>query len=370
MLLSLVCCRSVKGLGFETWAATGKELLCYGVADFIIFIEQPSSKASSSDSLNELFRSMNKASVSARMPPGQLWLDAETIEAIMKALTNKSKGNFYGRNSRLNSSSMVMRIPQKFPNYRGLCSLRIPLSSGNRWDLERLEGVMKKILFPTAALSNTCPHEQWTIPPNDRGLFGMSRSIELAKVKVFATRQTEIGRAQFAEYLSTLKDTPGLASLRSGVLSVHAALTSKASHEADILMEANTGAIIVRKWTGKMTLELLSRNVLCVQGVFSDKEVLLLEELLSNCSPYCLPDKQVKTASDLSNDEKSRIQEQNSELPVPEGWWFDGSSFVDVHGRRSTVRPDTDYLNGLFVEEQNEDVVKYNKLLGEVKSSL
>jgi hypothetical protein len=367
---SILASISVKGLGFETWAATGKELLCFGIADFVIFIEQ--AKAAGSSSLNELFRSMNKDSVSAHMPPGQLWLDAETIEAIVKSLSAPPHGNAYGRRRRLNSSSFVKRIPQNFPNCRGLRSVRIPLPSGDHWDLERLEGVMKRVLFPSAALSNTCPHEQWITPPNDRGLYGMARSIELAKVKVFATRQTEIGRTLFSEYVTALLDTPVAASLRSGVLSVHASLSSKGSREASILLEASAGAVIIRKCTtgGDMTTSKSSRNVLCVQGVFSDKELDVLNEVLANCTPYCLPEKEAKTVADLSADEKSFIQKSNSELAVPEGWWFDGSSFVDMHGRRSLDRPDTDQLQDLFVKQQNEDTAKCNQLLAGVKEFL
>lgn len=359
---------SIMGLGFETWAATGKELLCCGVADFVMFIEQ--GRAASSSSLDELFRSLNLSSISARMQPGQLWLDAETIDAIVKSLANSRRGISKSIDQRLNSTSFVTRVPHVIPGYRGLHSLRIGLpSSSSRWDVEKLVIVMKQILFPAAAVSNTCPDENWTVPPNKRGLVGMARSIELAKVKVFSSRQSDIGRVLFADYVSTVKDSPLVSSLLSGVISVHAALTMKDSTDANIFMEATEGAVIIRKWTGDLTLK-SSRNVVCLQGVFSDNDLHLLEELIWRCTPYSLPEKNVKAAADLTPDEKKQIQMKHSDLPVPEGWWFDGASFVDVHGKRCTVRPDTEHLHSLFVEEQNEDIIKYNKLLREVKPFL
>lgn len=345
-------------------------MLSSSVADFIIFIEH--SKSPSSKSLDELFRSLNLDAVSARMQPGQLWLDAETIDTITSSLTTSRRRKLYGRSRLLNSASFVPRAPHAAPNCRGLRSLRFSLPpSVKRWDLEKLESLAKRILFPSAVLSNTCPDEHWIIPQNKNDVFGMSRCIELAKVKVFSTRQSEIGRSIFSEYLKSVEESPAAASLRSGVLSVHANLSMQSGTDSSVLYEATAGAIIIRKWTGVMTsLSLVSQNVVCIQGVFSDKDIQLLDDLVSHCVPYSLPEKSVKTTAYLTSEEKKQVQMNNAELPVPEGWWFDGSSFVDVHGRRSAVRPDTEHLNELFVDKLNEDVIKYNELLREVKMYL
>lgn len=353
------------GLGFEAWTAAGKELLCSGVADFVIFIEDK--KAANCPSLNELFRSLAHDPVSERMPPGQLWLDAETIESIGQSLSAPAQT---GKRISLQPSSFARRPSQVVPQFRGLCSVRIPLPSGaGRWDLERLEGVIKRVLFPGASVSNNCSQQHWSAPQNTRGLVGMARCIELAKVKVFTTRQTEEGRSIFSDFLSSLEDTDGVESLRSGVLGLHASLSAK-NDKGMTLLEASAGAVIVRKWLGIMASSSSALDEVCVQGVFSEKDVQLLREVLTKCTPHFLSEKQEKTTADLTTEEKTLIQSMNSELVVPDGWWFDGSSFVDVHGKRSLVRPDTSHLNDLYLAGLNEDIVKYNKFLREIKAHL
>ena len=352
------------GLGFETWAAAGKELLCCKLADFVIFIDQ----GHVSHSVDELFRSLRHDAISARMTPGQLWLDDDIIEAIMRAFKADTVDNGFGRKRCSSYSSFTVLGPQRMLGYKGLCCLRIPAPAGSRWDLERLESVMARLLFPDAVRSNTCSNEQWAVPPNNREVNGIARCIEIAKVKVMGSRQAEEGRRLFSDYISTVESIRCTSSIREGVLGVHA-IVLKSSEDGKLILEANSGAIIIRCWCGDLSPE-PTCNTINIQGVFSEKDINNLEDIFSRCTPHSLSERVPMTVDDLTNDDKTFIQKNYSQSPIPEGWWFDGASYIDVHGRKSSVHPDTNNLSVLFVAEKNEDIARCNDLLNEVKSYL
>ncbi|CAM9889768.1 unnamed protein product, partial [Heterosigma akashiwo] len=42
--------------------------------------------------------------------------------------------------------------------------------------------------------------------------------------------------------------------------------------------------------------------------------------------------------------------------PLPEGWFFDGSVYVDINGNRLTHRPDIDHFIEKFIETENRRI--------------
>lgn len=358
-------CR-LDGCGYETWAATAKEPLCY--SDVVVFV-QPT-KSSASPCLNEHFQSMNLDAISVRVHPGQLWVDTDVVEQAVASLTHTSPL----AQQRTRFANVVTKSPsppKKNLKLRVLCSLHFEVPQGfSRWDIESVEELLRQVLFPSALVSNTCPQEQWTVPPNSEGLFGMARCIQLAKCKTFAVRQHEKGRDQFADFLtSILADEASVKSLRSGTLGVQGTLSCKSLSGDAVCLEATLGAIILRKWT-ESGAKGLPLDVITVEGVFDEKEAHYLGDIIEHCVPFSLPDKSMKSAGDLSPHELVQVQQKYSEEPIPEGWWFDGTSYVDIYGKRSTLRPDIDQLSDKFTREQNKDVKKYNQLLHDVKKFL
>ena len=63
-------------------------------------------------------------------------------------------------------------------------------------------------------------------------------------------------------------------------------------------------------------------------------------------------------------------REHVNEYPVPSGWWFDGNSYLDVHGNRREVHPHIEAIVDAFCLLKNSQINRFNRMLTEVEEWL
>lgn len=80
-----------------------------------------------------------------------------------------------------------------------------------------------------------------------------------------------------------------------------------------------------------------------------------LSSLLKLCVPYVRRAKPLRDRASLSADELASLSRQAEQegRPVPDGWWFDGHSYLDGFGTRLYHRPDVEDLAAHFLQHVN-----------------
>ena len=61
---------------------------------------------------------------------------------------------------------------------------------------------------------------------------------------------------------------------------------------------------------------------------------------------------------------KEIVSKSSTALPV--GWWFDGKTYVDVHGNHREVHPEIDAFVRMYCDMKNKDGKKFNAIIDEV----
>jgi hypothetical protein len=149
-----------------------------------------------------------------------------------------------------------------------------------------------------------------------------------------------------------------------------AASTTKACVEAMnqgwelLALEACASCVLLRP-LGDTALAGSRVDVVTLVGVLTAAVESQAVGLVQKCASPFLPRLPVLTASAVSHAQRLGIQRQpaNAAKPLPDGWWFDGSSYLDMYGTRRTLRPDIDAMVGVHMELVNARIVRHNALL-------
>jgi hypothetical protein len=298
----------------------------------------------------------------------------------------------------------------------------LPPAQSGSWSINSLVSVLK-VLFPRAVLSNNVAGDTWKVPsitddPFFRGLCGLRLASALAKVKVMTKRQCEQERTHFASTLQALlhaerldegaKDTKAAVAALAARLhakSVHGVVSVPVGSPLDdeagapgkskgisltggaglAIVEACAGSIVVRYVDSTTHMSLLSSpatalllqaggasNSLSVYGTFDNAQSALAQELFSLCGRYQLQPQPELLRKGVAKHELFTIQKhmEAQRLPLPSGWWWNGSSYVDHVGTALQLRPDIESHAEAFVRRRNEQIGEYNAMLAAMQRFL
>jgi len=291
---------------------------------------------------------------------------------------------------------------------------------GGAWSINSLVSVLK-ILFPRAVLSNNVAGDTWKVPritddPFFHGLAGLRLAAALAKVKVMTRRQCEEERKSFSKQLQELLHTEradvdardtnaAVAVLAAGLhaKSVHGVVSVPVGNPIDddcssssrtssgssssgglAIVEACAGSIVVRYVDSATHLSLLTSlaaggsgsgsvsNSLSVYGVFDNGQSALAEQLFALCGRYRLQAQPELQRSGVAKHELFTLQRhmEASAVPLPSGWWWNGSSYVDHVGTALLLRPDIEPHAEAFVAHRNKQIGEYNVMLASLQRFL
>jgi hypothetical protein len=356
-------------LGFETWVGCCKEIFHMGKGlrkNLIVLIDSDLRTTDElSSSIQSLMETVNVRADVVRMQPTNLWFNAEIIESISASV--ESTGSLAPKRSPLKYFSV--RHSQEFPPLPSLHASQVSLPRDeSSWDLERLQILLRK-LFPRAVLSNTLQAADTHLPhiPN---LTGIQLALFLARVKVFASRKREKGLAHFQSLIQHFGEHE-LASARSGIFGVHAivALSPPLHDVCFVCVEACSSSIIIRPFTHRAT-DHLPLNLIQIIGSLTPQAVSLLKNVFQTCTPFTLEKRLLLTEADIPTSAYASIEQSSVDVPLPIGWWFDGTGYVDVHGTRLMSRPDIASLVQHHVQEKNKGIGEYNRLMETVGAYL
>jgi hypothetical protein len=332
--------------------------------NLIAFIDSPSPsdlRSTDESNIQPYIELVNSAADVVRLLPNNLWLNAEIMDSIIASTEStsfNSKASLFGLRD-----AFPERLSQQLDIVPSLQSFHVGVPKDHtRWDLERLQLLLRKC-FPKAILSNTLPSDDSYLPET-QGLTGIQLALFLAKVKVFSERKRQKGLTQFQGLVQQF-DELEISSVNSGILSVHAVITFHPKNQAPVFvcLEASPASIIIRPCKQP---EQYPTNLIHILGSFSAQDVSVLHKLFATCIPYSLEKRHLLVDTDVPQSTYPLIEQTFSETPLPSGWWFDGTGYVDVYGTRLMHRPDMKSLLCRYVEEKNCDIAEYNRLMESV----
>jgi hypothetical protein len=357
-------------LGFEAWVGCCKEVFHTGKGlqkNLLVLIDSDLRTTDElSSNIQSLIETVNATADVVRMQPTNLWFNAEIMESISASGESVLPSP---KRSRDPVKYFSVRDSQHFASLPSLHASQVSLPRGEgSWDLERLQLLLRQ-LFPRAVLSNTLQAADLHLPhiPN---LTGIQLALFLARVKVFASRKREKGLARFQSLIQQFDDQD-LASVRCGILGVHAvvAITPPLRGVSFVCVEASSSSIIIRPFKHQGTGH-LTPNLIQILGSFSAQDLSLLESLFQICIPFTLEKRPLLSEAQIPSSAYTTIEQSSVAVPLPTGWWFDGTGYVDVHGTRLMTRPDIAVLVQHYVEEKNKEIADYNRLMESVGAYL
>jgi len=354
--------------GRESWIAGAKAAVNFGTVStlsFVVLMETAKNDEYRGYSVDsDIFLMLKTAGSNAttvKVRPNSMWLDSEIISSILDSVHGLKGASCHRSKS---SEDILFRKNQVYQSPgRNLSDITVKVEA---WDLPGLCAVLRK-LFPSALFSNTCTNNDWVVPRSTGSLSGIQLSFLLAKIKVFSSRQKQVSYSKVMDTVSSLESAKREA-ISCGLLSCHAIIEiPNDSAPQHAFIEACAGSIIVRP-VGSVPVG--RKNILSVTGCFTDDEVEFVRCLFSSCRVHELEFKQPVTRKDIDPSSYAQIEKRFSNMPVPSGWWFDGSVYVDMHGTRLPHRPDMANLLEAHAAEMNSEIVKYNDMLADVKPYL
>ncbi|CAE7666599.1 unnamed protein product [Symbiodinium microadriaticum] len=345
-------------LGVETWSAATRNGLRAG-HDFernvVVFVE--SDQSGSKRRFHEELETFNPSATSVTVRPQFLWLDVEIMNTIFDACRSNVKQVRY-------PAVDVKDFPkssQMPSSLRSLSSVDVVLAAG-AVSYERVT-ILLTTLFPGAVISNTLAQHSSQLPANIKGLTGIQLGLMLAKIKVFSKRHHDLAMRDFQAVIDAC-DCDTLCALQASILSAHAILgRGVQSHVDGALFEATPDTLIARP----LGESYHTTNTITLMGCFRPADVSVLRRLFEQCViPPVQVRRHLEPVNVRSDTHKTAAQRMFGHLPVPSGWWYDGSSYVDMHGSRLSNRPDIDTLLDLYLIEKNKEVDMFNNMLHEV----
>lgn len=371
---------SFSGLGYELWTSTAKELL--QMFETIIFMED-NKDGNSKSGLKDFFScqaDVNSNAFTQRVTQHNLWLDVSILDQIVDRLTAKDVKKFSNR-----YNSIVIRKSNAVKQLPSLGVVSVPLRAAQQsctaWDIERLIACLQS-LFPSAVLSNTYDHKTWQsfVPNMTDDSTGITRAIELAKLKYCYDLQTKAGKVEFDKKMeeinrrmqSTRKGNKTSTKLDS--LAFHAILYLSNVRKI-VLIEASSGIILIRPYEGDVISTSTSMcsmqvNTLYVTGVFDAMDKEIVSDMFQLCYPYHIQERKELTFCDLSSALLHEISAKHIDIPLPTGWWYNGSIYLDVHGNTKFQRPDIELIADIYLSQKNSELMEYNAMINKFKKVL
>jgi hypothetical protein len=346
----------------ETWSASTRNTLQAGKnfsGNIVVFVD--ANQSTSSRRFHRELEAVNSAATSVTVRPHNLWLDVEILNVVIDSCKAQTRPGRYP----VLAFKDFLKSTQTQSSLRSLMAVDVVLPAGVV-SLERLSTLFRT-LFNSAVVSNTLAAFATHLPPTIKGFSGIQLGLMLAKIKVFSKRHHDLGMLEFNGILDAV-DQDTIRRLQSSLLSAHGTIGKAGpSHSSGAIFEATPEAIIARP-LGQC---FKTTNTVTLMGCFAAPDVALLKTLFAHCMAPAVQEKQHLKPEDMRC--KSAItlaQQKYGHLPVPNGWWFDGSSYIDVHGSRKPNRPDLDTLLDLYLIDKNKEVDMYNSMLHEVSSFL
>jgi hypothetical protein len=337
-------------------------------SETVVFVENEKRTADNTLTrlLYERFSLVNPNALTQRINPHNMWLDAGIIECVIDKITSQLDSKALN----VSDHHIVSRLSQSV--LRGMNAFLIPLDKklSNNWDIDRLIHCLH-YLFPDAVVSNTCDSRSWkSLISQDSENRGIRRGIELAKIKVLYERQIAEGKQDFENVMMTLnKNSNYTTTLQCGCLSVYSILSLPGSSGYAVL-EACRGYVLIRPIESLSNINMKNFNTIQISGVLNDIDANALTEMFSYCIPHRLRRKKYLQFSDLSAAVLTHICQRYNSIALPSGWWYDGTSYVDIHGSRKMQRPDIEAVAEIYLSEKNADIDTFNNLLEDARKYL
>lgn len=335
-----------EGVSHELWTALVHDVaLASNTSNLAIIME---SECTQRD--DYLLQPLDNSTV-LRCSPHNIWFDADMIESIRDAMQ-------YERAFTQIQLHPSPRISQAFPTtFPSIKSQTIAPVEGTKWDLEYLL-MFFNAAFPQAVVASTVIANSWSAPSSALNKRGMQRAIELAKGKAYFVRRSEEGKALFGKILQTAHDI--MEEIKRGMMSVQGVIEVSGCSCLRISVEACRNFIIIRP----------SSASACNLMISTDMRSDVLERtkiILGACFPHELKPRPMLHYSQLTEKNLKEIQRKYQHVELPAGWWYDGYSYLDLHGNKSTQRPDIDALCEMYIRNENDRIAEYNALMNECK---
>lgn len=393
------------GIGHEKWNAVNLMMCSASVCDFAIAVVDPSKTSVGNTDAYSTFRfhmqNLYPSVQLIKIQQANLRLENDELDLITQKLFTKSgttkvltereaihlsRGGITSEFLKLDSISIAFEGSLN-PSYLN-CGLHSSIIFANdlrvvEWNMTSLVKVLQ-LIFPQSKLSTSALSDTWCVPSN-QGKSGFARAVQLAKAKVYYTRESNEGKKLFDTILSEVSANhkKQISFLRKGikgiygVCEVHAGLSLNGKNDTAVstktnthlfLVEACSAYVIVRPYLFDEKIihkRLANESKLTVEGIFSDSDENFLKDLFRYCAQHKLAKKRLLTPLDLTTTEREKIQflKQFRERELPSGWWFDGQSFVDINGTRLSIRPDINDIMNEYLVEENKRIRAFNDLL-------
>ena len=100
----------------------------------------------------------------------------------------------------------------------------------------------------------------------------------------------------------------------------------------------------------------------------------MTEKYITNLIKRCVQSPQqpwkLRKPADLKATEKQTIQKEHILDPLPVGYRFTGSDYVDMEGNFSSYHPDFDLHAQRYLEEENKDIMRKNEAIQSYNADL
>jgi hypothetical protein len=252
------------------------------------------------------------------------------------------------------------------------------------WNLGNVVKAIQ-LLVPRGKLCSTAIEDTWKVPPAKKKSdnCSLSRVLELARAKVLTVRQCDEARKhfdvnvkellvrnaqQFANIAASFRSVHGTVQTQSGVVigGESGSSSLRSQSQSSVSVEACCGFVVLRPSVSSGSSP-IAGSALVVEGIFSRADVALLTALFDLCCQRPLPRKAILVAISLTVDDKLRVQSLPKFVsrPLPGDSWFDGHSYIDINGTRSSLRPDINEIVNEYVVDENRRTEQFNAQLVE-----
>jgi hypothetical protein len=248
--------------------------------------------------------------------------------------------------------------------------------TGVVWEISHLVLALRT-LFPQAAVPPVMSN-LWTVPANTANEKGFRRILQVSSVKLLAKKQYADGRKVFDSSIqNVVRGRSGeVEAIQRGVLSVHGLVRVRnkgsAVDESEGAMRFSSSWVYIEACRGSIKVKAnddpRSRNAnsLTVHGVLNKSDAKFIQEMFDCCYVYRLRPIPFLEREDVTEVQLAAIQESCRHVSLPDGWFFDGSGFIDgnsMRGARTRFRPDINEFVDRYLAVKNQEIEEYNSIL-------
>ena len=157
-------------------------------------------------------------------------------------------------------------------------------------------------------------------------------------------------------------------SLREGVRVDALSGSALFDGDARLLLDANSGAACA--WLPSAQTSSLDHNsdappggviTVVLSGSVGDEAQDSLARLFAQAEHREVAPLATKCRASLTDSEMSKVLELHRNDPLPDGWFFDGTRYVNFSGGRAARRPDEEEILLAWVAEENKRIDLWNQ---------